>query len=482
MRSIPARNRMLAELAGGPRGMRGEDAFAAVMPEMNARIARLERQGLDTLQKFAAEDQPLMRSLFLYQVYNRYMPDLDLVIAEHLRNKDAPVPFAQRLIADLVSRGFNEAEALHYFACFFQLRRAFTFILNSLVGHSHSMHQLRYALWNNIFTNDMRAFDRVLWGRMEDFSTLLLGETGTGKGSAAAAIGRSVYIPFDRATGRFVASFTESFIATNLSQFPETLIESELFGHRKGAFTGAVDDHKGLFELCSRHGALFLDEIGEMTVPVQIKLLQVLQERTFTSVGSHQAKRFAGRVIAATNKSITELRASGQFRDDLFYRLCSDVITLPTLRQRLEEDEMELERLVREQLVRLTGKDDANDTEFILDTLKRDLPKNYPWPGNVRELEQAVRRILLTHHYTGDLKIAGPAADRALADEIHAGTLNARELLSRYCGLLYERTRHDGGSRAPHRARPAHREETSRRRAGGQQGIAVGANADRLLI
>ena len=200
----PARNRLLAELAGGARGMRGEDAFAVVMPEMNRRIAELERQGLDTLQKFAGADQPLMRALFLYQIYNRYMPDLDLVIAEHLRNKDAPVPVAQRLIADIVSRGFEEADALHYFACFFQLRRAFTFILGSLVGHSHSIHQLRYALWNNIFTNDMRAFDRGLWGRMEDFSTLLLGETGTGKGSAAAAIGRSVYIPFDRATGRFV--------------------------------------------------------------------------------------------------------------------------------------------------------------------------------------------------------------------------------------------------------------------------------------
>jgi transcriptional regulator with PAS, ATPase and Fis domain len=165
----------------------------------------------------------------------------------------------------------------------------------------------------------------------------------------------------------------------------------------------------------------------------------VLQDRTFTSVGSHQSKRFAGRVIAATNKSITELRASGRFRDDLFYRLCSDVITLPTLRQRLEEDPSELERLVREQIVRLTGKEDAHDTEFILDTLQRDLPKNYPWPGNVRELEQAVRRVLLTHHYAGDLKIGGAEPGRALAQEIHAGTLNARELLTRYCRLLYDR-------------------------------------------
>ncbi|MBI4189356.1 MAG: sigma-54-dependent Fis family transcriptional regulator [Betaproteobacteria bacterium] len=435
----PERNRILVQLAGGHADMRGEAALKIVLPEMNARIAHLEQRGFNALPRFAAADQPLMRSLFLYQIYDRYIPELDRVIEEHLRDKDAPVPLAARLITDFTKRGFTESDALHYFACFFQLRRAFRFILGSLVGRSASMQQLRFALWNNVFTNDMRAFDRVLWGRMEDFSTLLLGETGTGKGSAAAAIGRSGYIPFDRAKGRFVASFTQSFIATNLSQFPETLIESELFGHRKGAFTGAVDDHKGLFELCSRHGALFLDEIGEMTVPVQIKLLQVIQDRTFTSVGSHQIKRFAGRVIAATNKSITELRTSGRFRDDLFYRLCSDVITLPTLRQRLEEDRTELERLVGELIVRLTGKDDPHDTDLILETFKRDLPKNYPWPGNVRELEQAVRRVLLTHHYSGDLKMSSAEPHRALAGEIQAGTLNARELLSRYCALLYDR-------------------------------------------
>ncbi len=435
----PERARIVGQLADRHNDGHDKAALDSVLPEMDARIARLERQGCNALPQFAAEDQPLMRSLFLYQIYHRYVPDLDRVIGEYLRDKDAPAPFAERLIADLAARGFNGTEALHYVASFFQIRRAYYFIVKSLVGQSPSMQQLRLALWNNVFTTDMRAFDRGLWDRMEDFSTLLLGETGTGKGSAAAAIGRSGYIPFDRAKGRFAASFTESFIATNLSQFPETLIESELFGHRKGAFTGAVDDHKGLFELCSRHGALFLDEIGEMTVPVQIKLLQVLQERTFTSVGGHQAKRFAGRVIAATNKSITEMRTSGRFRDDLFYRLCSDVITLPTLRQRIEEDRSELEQLVGVQIVRLTGKEDPHDTSLILDAFKRDLPKNYPWPGNVRELEQAVRRVLLTHHYTGDAKMAGSGPDRALTGEIHAGTLNARELLSRYCGLLYDR-------------------------------------------
>ena len=435
----PERKRILEQLAGKRGGKHGEVAFDAILPEMNARIARLERQGLNVLPRFAATDRPLVQALFLYQTYHRYLPDFDRLIEEHLRAKDPPVPFAARLIADLTARGLAETAALHYLASFFQIRRAFYFIVKSLVGRSPSMQRLRLALWNNVFTTDMRAFDRVLWGRMEDFSTLLLGETGTGKGSAAAAIGRSGFIPFDRAKGRFVASFTQSFIATNLSQFPETLIESELFGHRKGAFTGAVDDHKGRFELCSRHGALFLDEIGEVTVPVQIKLLQVLQDRTFTPVGSHEAKRFAGRVIAATNMSLTELRASGRFRDDFFYRLCSDVITLPTLRQPLEEDRSELERLVNEQIVRLTGEENPHDTELILATFKRDLPKNYPWPGNVRELEQAVRRVLLTHHYTGDMKMAGAEPHRALAGEIQAGTLSARELLSSYCALLYDR-------------------------------------------
>jgi transcriptional regulator with PAS, ATPase and Fis domain len=285
----------------------------------------------------------------------------------------------------------------------------------------------------------MRGYDAALWNRMEDFSTLLLGETGTGKGQAAAAIGRSEYIPYVPGQHRFAANFAETFIGINLSQFPETLIESELFGHRKGAFTGAIDHHEGVFERCSAHGALFLDEIGEVPIPVQIKLLQVLQERTFTPLGGRERKRFSGRVIAATNRPLGDLRREGRFRDDFFYRLCSDVIEVPTLRQRIAESSAELEHLIRLLVARITGTEASDLVAVVLDSLDSSLPRGYPWPGNVRELEQAVRRIFLTGRYAPDIAHAGRDADEQLVEKLRAGELTAAELLALYSAMLHRR-------------------------------------------
>ncbi|HID70417.1 MAG TPA: hypothetical protein EYP35_08165 [Desulfobacterales bacterium] len=119
---------------------------------------------------------------------------------------------------------------MHYFALFFQMRRAYFFIQRSLIGYSSAMKQLRAQLWNNIFTCDINRYTKGLWRRMEDFSTLLLGETGTGKSLAAAAIGRSGYIPFDLKKSCFKDNFATAFVSRNLSQYSEQLIESELFG------------------------------------------------------------------------------------------------------------------------------------------------------------------------------------------------------------------------------------------------------------
>src|SRR5467141_1140269 len=278
------------------------------------RLQRLQDQHLGD------EERRLVEAALWYVCYHRAVPQIDALIERQAQQVGASlaVPFADEVIAELLHSGLPEERALRIFAFFF--------IERSLAGECESMRRLREALWNNVFTHDMRGYEVGLWNRMEDFSTLLLGETATGKGSAAAAIGRSEFIPYVPGQRRFAANFTDSFIAINLSQFPETLIESELVGHRKGSFTGAIDHHQGVFERCSAHGALFLDEIGEVSIPVQIKLLQVLQERTFTPLGGHEKRRFSGRVIAATNRRLDALRRDGRFRDDFFYRLCSDVI------------------------------------------------------------------------------------------------------------------------------------------------------------
>jgi hypothetical protein len=394
------------------------------------------------LAALEGRDRRLVDTAFLYVCYQRHVPALDALIERQAAGEEdgAAGEVAGAVIAELARCGFGEPAATRYFAIFFQLRRAFRFIVPSLAGECESMRRLRRALWDNVFTHDMDGYDRALWSRMEDFSTLLLGETGTGKGSAAAAIGRSVFIPYLPRERRFAANFMHSFIAINLSQFPETLIESELFGHRKGAFTGAIEHHVGVFERCSAHGALFLDEIGEVSIPVQIKLLQVLQERTFTPLGSREARRFAGRVIAATNRPLDKLRRAGRFRHDFYYRLCSDVIQVPTLRQRIEESPAELPLLVGLLVERICGTRDMELAGRVMESLERDLPRGYRWPGNVRELEQAVRRVLLTGRYGGDLAASVEDGEETLAEAVRTGSLSAKELLGRYCALLYRRS------------------------------------------
>jgi DNA-binding NtrC family response regulator len=432
----PQRDQLIVRLAPEvPLGQR--EAFArAVEPRLEPWL----REGAPALQKLSAEDRRLVEPGILYVCYQRCVPQLDALIERQADKGGAPltVPFAEEAIAEL-ARGFPEERAARFFAFFFQLRRAFYFIERSLAGHCESMRKLREALWNNVFTHDMRGYEAALWNRMEDFSTLLLGETGTGKGSAAAAIGRSEFIPYLPEQRRFAANFAESFIAINLSQYPESLIESELFGHRKGAFTGAIEHHQGVFERCDAHGALFLDEIGEASIPAQIKLLQVLQERTFTPLGGHEKKRFSGRVIAATNRPLAALRRDGRFRDDFYYRLCSDVIEVPTLRQRIAESPAELEQLVRLLVARVTGAQAPELVAAVLDALESGLPRGYAWPGNVRELEQAVRRILLTGRYAAALPQSAQDEDETLIDQLRAGELTAAELLARYCALLYRR-------------------------------------------
>jgi two-component system, NtrC family, response regulator HydG len=428
-------------IGGAAPGSSADDILAKVLARIAAEIDGLRERGLADLGSQEGSRRDVLRSVFLFHVFHRHAADFDRLIQSQLTGGDTPVrvPFARKVLGELAGFGLSDAEALRFFALFYQLRRAFYFI-SGLVGSSAAMKGLRRQLWDCVFTHDIRWFETRLWNRMEDFSVLLLGETGTGKGAAAAAVGRSGFIPFDPVRDAFAESFTRNFVAINLSQYSEGVLESELFGHRKGAFTGAVEQHEGLFSRCAPHGVIFLDEIGDIGIPVQIKLLQVLQERIFFPVGSHEARRFSGRIIAATNRPLDELIEQGQFRDDLYYRLCSDVITLPPLRQRLLEEPAELDRLLASILARLAGEVPEREKLLVKKILARDVGPGYPWPGNVRELEQAVKRIILTGRCQV-IRREEPRRDGAdrLAREMNEGSLNAEALLAGYCALLYGR-------------------------------------------
>jgi len=416
---------------------------------LNLRMRTVIQQRLDSSlfskklswKEFTGEDQELLRVALLYSAYENCLIEFDDLILNQIEHGEGlcDVPFAGRILALLSERDFSTDQSVQYLSFYYQLRRAWYFIFQGLIGQNPSMEKLRAHLWRSVFTHDAHWYEQFLWNRMEDFSTLLVGETGTGKGTAAAAVGRSGYIPFDKKKNRFAESFMRNFIEINLSQFPESLIESELFGHRKGAFTGAIESHKGVFALCSQHGSIFLDEIGDVTIPVQIKLLKVLEERNFTPVGSHEKSYFSGRIVAATNKSISTLREGDIFRQDFYYRLCSNVITVPTLRDQVSEEPASLENLLKHTIRRIIGQQSTELEGIVLDVIDKEIGPNYHWPGNVRELEQAVRCVLLNRDYCSEIEGWCAVRTNPLTNTLQNVEISAQELLSNYCAILYRK-------------------------------------------
>ena len=429
------------KISGDSRSTSWRDVVVEAVREVEKRIEKLDEGSPITIQDFKQADRELIEHVFLFDTYHKFTQRFDELIIKQIEAGEEPVvvDFAKEVLGLLSRRGFSGALANRYFSLFYQMRRAFHFIDRGLIGQSRSMRELRMNLWNNIFTHDIRHYERYLWDKMEDFSTLLWGPTGCGKGAAAGAIGRSGFIGFDEKKQTFAESFTETFIPINLSQYPETLLESELFGHTKGAFTGAVASHEGLFALCGPHGSIFLDEIGDISMQVQIKLLEILQERSFSAVGSHKKLHFRGRVIAATNKSIDQLRQEGKFRDDFYYRLCSDCIVVPSLQQRIQENPSELDELITHTVERVTGHKATEVINTVIEVIDKRLGRDYRWPGNVRELAQCIRRVIIKRDYLGDASVQSQDMLGKLFGGINSGTLNAQAVLAGYCAVLYKR-------------------------------------------
>src|SRR5262249_2038936 len=327
----------------------------------------------------------------------------------------------------------------HLFACFFQLRRAFHHIIESIIGSSMAAARLRAAVWQSIFTHDMRRYRRTLYDCLGDFTTLIRGPSGTGKELVARAIGLARYIPFDTKSQTFTEDFVGSFYAINLSALPSTLIESELFGHRRGAFTGALQDRRGWLEMCPAFGTVFLDEIGDLDAAIQVKLLRVLQARTFQALGDNTERRFHGKLVAATNRDLVKAMQDGHFRQDFYYRLCSDMIVTPSLQEQLQESPEGLRELLIFIARRVVGEEAEALAEEVESWVGQNLGRDYDWPGNIRELEQCVRNVLVRKEYhPPQLRPASPHQEfsRALTD----GPLTADELLRHYCTQVYAQT------------------------------------------
>jgi hypothetical protein len=329
------------------------------------------------------------------------------------------------------------ADPAHLFAWGYQIRRAFEGTFLGIHGGSMPAARLRAAVWQSVFTHDSRRYERSLYRRMGDITTLILGESGTGKELVARAVGHARYIPFDEKSQSFREDFAPSFHALSLSALSATLIESELFGHKRGAFTGALADRTGWLDSCSALGTVFLDEIGELDPQIQVKLLRVLQSRRFQRVGETKDRRFDGKLIAATNRDLPAEIEAGRFRRDLYYRLCADVIHTPTLREQIEDSPDELPGLISRITGRIVGAEDAEDlTREVVDFVRRHLGADYPWPGNVRELEQCVRNVLVRGHYR---PVEFSRGDD-LAALLRSGALTADELLRHHCTHVYAQT------------------------------------------
>ncbi|MBL9121825.1 MAG: sigma-54-dependent Fis family transcriptional regulator [Phycisphaerae bacterium] len=413
-------------------------------------LAARARDGLVRGNAAADADLALYEDIVVFLAYHDWRERFDFEPNERSR-RGAPrrgVARAERgfteCLAEYLAVGRHEFESLrnagHVLACFYQVSRAFRSIFRCVIGVSRPTSDFRAAIWESIFTRDVRRYRRSLFTMMSDIVTLITGPSGSGKELAARAIGLARYVPLDRATGSFDESdVADSFFALNLSALSPTLIESELFGHKRGTFTGAIADRQGWFETCPDLGTVFLDEIGELEPAIQVKLLRVLQSRSFQRIGESRERHFRGKLVAATNRDLVAAMADGGMREDFYYRLCADMIEAPSLKARIDDDPAELDTL----LAFIAGRFLPGDSEALAAEVGRyvreHLGMDYAWPGNVRELEQVVSNVLVRGSYRPVRAVPAPDEADELVGLLRRSEITAEELLSRYCAMTYRR-------------------------------------------
>jgi DNA-binding NtrC family response regulator len=295
----------------------------------------------------------------------------------------------------------------HMLSILDQMRRARHFAETKILGASRLAQAARAAIYRANLPSDLHAYAEGMYLRIDALPVLITGEPGSGKDLAAECIGWSRYRPFDKNARRFVAKYDADYHARSLCEFPRDLIERELFGHKKGAFTGADADAPGFFALARRHGTLFLDEASQIPLHVQAKLLRPLQNRVYFPLGGTTPVPIQGRLLFASNKDLESMCREGTFHADLHERMNGLHVHMPPLRaEEPEEIEARVRTLVAAQIRR------PDKVEWWTAQVMASIPKGHPWRGNMRELVHYVERFLHNGHAGG---AAGPAPEVGVA-------------------------------------------------------------------
>ena len=301
---------------------------------------------------------------------------IPVIMVTALTEPDAVIRALDEGADEYVTKPFEPLELMARVRSMLRIRRMYQ--ENTVLRRQIARHQLRF----DRLIGDSEAMEKIyaLLPRLaeSEVTVLLSGESGTGK----EAIARTIHSQGPRREGRFVA--------VNCGALAEGVLESELFGHRKGAFTGATEDREGLFEAAT-DGTLFLDEIGETSPAMQTRLLRALQEGEITRVGESESRQVKPRIIAATNRDLEAEVANGGFREDLFYRLSVFPIRLPALRERREDVAALASHFLQGHNERVAA--DRRVQGFTPDAL--DALTRFDWPGNVRQLENEIERALV---------------------------------------------------------------------------------------
>ncbi len=340
------------------------------------------------------------------------MPGIDgIETLQKIRDENPHIPVIMMTAHGTIERAVTSMKlgAYDFLTKPFARERLLVTVNNALVNSSlrrevdelRSELKTKYAFANiigqsGVMQDVFRAVEKVF---SSNVTVLIQGESGTGK----ELIARAIHYHSPLRTGK-------PFVAVNCSALPESLLESELFGHEKGAFTGALGRRIGKFEQANG-GTIFLDEIGLMTPATQSKLLRVLQEREFERVGGNELVKVDVRVISATNKDLEEEMKKGEFREDLYYRISVFPIKLPPLRERRDD----IPLLAAHFLQKYSKQEGKNIEGITPDAL--DLMMAYHWPGNVRELENAMERAMVLANSTEISAKDLPAAVRSLGEK-----------------------------------------------------------------